>query len=88
MPEWPRSDQKTMTPIQKGEILHLDSIGKTKKQIAGITGRSMAWIEDVIAALAGTKAKEDLIASYLKGEKSDKAKKTDKGEKNGQMPEG
>ena len=69
MAKWPTSDQETMTPIQKGEILYLDSISKTKKEIAGITGRSMAWIEDVVAALAGTEASDNLIAEYLKKEK-------------------
>ena len=84
MPKWPNGDTTEMTLLQKGEILYLNSIGKTKKEIAGLTGRSMAWIEDVVAALAGTKAREDLIASYneaIKG--ADK-----KGKKqNEQMPQ-
>ena len=58
-----------MTPIQKGEILYLNSINVAPKKIAGITGRSMGWIKDVIIALAGTQAREDLIAEYLKSEK-------------------
>lgn len=69
MCKWPKNDQETMTPIQKGEILYLNSIGRTKKQIAGVTGRSMGWIVDVIAALAGTETRDRLISEYLKGEK-------------------
>jgi hypothetical protein len=59
-----------MTPIQKGEILYLDSIGKTKKQIAKITGRSMDWIENLTGALAGTETREELIKKYNRGSKS------------------
>jgi len=70
MSKWPNGDVTEMTLFQKGEILYLDSINKTKKEIAGITGRSMEWIENVIAALAGTGARDDLIAEYLKKEKS------------------
>ena len=69
MAGWPNGDTKTMTPLDKGKILYLHSIGRTKKQIAGIVNRSMSWIEDLIIALAGTQAREDLIAEYLKKEK-------------------
>lgn len=71
MSKWPNGDVTEMTPLNKGEILYLNSVGKTKKEIAGIVGRSMGWIEDVIAALAGTKVREDLIAEYLKKGKNE-----------------
>ena len=83
MAKWPNSDQETMTTIQKGEILYLDSVGKTKKQIAGTTGRSMEWIELVIGALAGTGVREDLIEKY---KKAIPAKKSTKETKNELLP--
>jgi len=70
----PNRDTVTMSTIQKGEILYLNSIGRTKKQIAKATDRSMSWVEDVISALAGTKAREDLIAEYQKGSKKNDKK--------------
>lgn len=61
-----KGDTEKMTLVQKGEILYLDSIGKTKKQIAKITGRSMEWIETINGALAGTDIREELIAKHKK----------------------
>ncbi len=69
MPKLPQNDTVTMTTFNKGEILHLNAVGKTKKQIAKITNRSMSWIEDVIAAISGTAAEQELIAEYNKGSK-------------------
>lgn len=69
MSKWSNGDVTEMSLLQKGEILYLDSINKTKKEIAGVTNKSMDWISDIISALAGTNAREDLIAEYLKKEK-------------------
>lgn len=66
MPKLANGDTKTLTPLDKGKILYLHSIGQTKKQIAGTVNRSMGWVEDLISALEGTQAKEDLIAEYQK----------------------
>lgn len=64
MAKYQKGDCEPMTLMQKGEILYLDSIGTTKKEIAGKTGRSMEWVGNIIGALAGTKTRLDLIEKY------------------------
>jgi hypothetical protein len=59
------SDVEDMTPINKGEILYHHKMGKKPKEIAGITGRSMDWIKNIIGALWSWRKHSELIDEYL-----------------------
>lgn len=58
------SDCQPMQLWQKGQILYLHHQGFTKRDISGVVGKSMEWVEIIIGALSGCDIEQQLIDKY------------------------
>lgn len=70
-----RSDGRTMTVVNKGEILCLRKKGLSIKAIAGKVNRSMDWISTLIDTFGGTPYEREIIRIWDKRNKLDQKTK-------------